>query len=134
MPYHIDPALAMVDFDAMSLTSYSLEPAPQVPTTVGMFSPGIAVDVNLEGGLGRMRGAAPNGDDLFAENVELLTASGLFVNLTGSDREELNMMLGRWRDMNVPLRFLDFGTQAMLMEDESHFVILPSGPRNVRLS
>lgn len=131
MSHNIDPSMATVDFDAVSVTDYTFTRAPEIETTVGMFSPGIHMQVVLNGGLGRI---VVDGRELIVDEVESVEVAGLYSDLSEHDRVELDLLLRRWKDMNLPLRFLDFGDQAMLLEDEGNFVLIPAGPRNVRLS
>lgn len=128
----IDPSRAAIDFDAMSLKSFNMALAPNVRGPQGEpLGAGVKVHVVLTGGLGRMQVAIVG--NRFTDNVESVTADGIFLGLTEEKLEDLKDLLKRWVDWQIPLRYLDFGDRSMILEDSDNFVILPPGMRTIKI-
>lgn len=123
MSYTLDPSAAAVDLDVMTLTHFRvMDPEPN--TTGPLLS------LSLSGGLGRI---TVDGERLVTDQVDKMTVTGQFVSLDDDQRAKLGNLLARWRDWNTPLRFLDFGDRAYVLEDGDHFIVVPGGERHLRL-
>lgn len=128
----IDPSRAAIDFDAMSLAEFKVFKQPKVFGPNGEFlGEGIRVHVVLTGGLGRMQ-VAPIGSR-FTDNVDSVTADGIFLGLTEEKLQDLRDLLKRWVEWQTPLRYLDFGDRSMILEDGDNFIILPPGMRTIKI-
>jgi hypothetical protein len=129
----IDPSKAVVDIDVMDLTSFTLSPAHTSLTADGSLDGepvGLLLEAHLAGGLGRI---TVGERIILTDQVDDIAVTGLFTDLTGNQHAELRDLLEGWATMNTPLRFLDFGDRAMIMEDGTQFIVIPAGPRHVRL-
>lgn len=126
----IDPSNAAVDFDNMTLTGYSIMPNGPVESTQGPVL-SVLLTVNLTGGLGRM---AFNGEQLLTNDIRTVAVSGVFLKNDPTVEDQMRLLLDKWQSWNTPLRFLDFGDKAMLLEDQETFIVLPPGERHVELA
>lgn len=127
---NIDPSAAAVDFDNMTLTGYSIMPNGPVPAAHGPVL-SVMVNVNLSGGLGRIN---INGERLLTDEIDNISVSGVFLQNDPMVEDEIRRLLTKWQDWNTPLRFLDFGDKAMLIEDGDQFIVIPPGERHVQLT
>lgn len=128
----VDPSRAAIDFDAMSLAQFKMFEQPIVHNAAGQFlGPGIRVNVVLTGGIGRMKVSMAG--NRFTDNVESVTAEGVFLGLPDDKLKDLRDLLHRWVDWQTPLRYLDFGDRSMILEDGDNFVILPPGMRTIKI-
>lgn len=127
MSYTIDPSNASVDFDCMTLESYTLsvlQPNNENHT--------VTAELSLTGGLGRIN-IAQMGNQFFTDDDLSAEASGLFPSLTEDQIDEMTLLLEGWRRRNVPLRFLLFSDRAVVLEDGEQFIILPAGNYSVNV-
>lgn len=128
----IDPARAAIDFDAMSLAQFKMFEQPNIKSPTGEpLGSGIRVNVVLTGGLGRMQ--VSNSHARFTDNVDSVTAEGMFFGLSDDKLQDLRDILHKWVDWQTPLRYLDFGDRSMILEDGENFVILPPGMRTIKI-
>lgn len=128
----VDPSRAAIDFDAMSLAQFKMFEQPNVHSASGEFlGSGIRVNVVLTGGIGRMQ--VTNIGARFTDNVDSVTAEGVFLGLSEDKLKDLRDILHKWVDWQTPLRYLDFGDRSMILEDGDNFVILPPGMRTIKI-
>lgn len=123
----LDPSKAIVDIDVTGLTYFSL-----VPHGMGAMPGAWEISLTLAGGLGRIPG--PDGIPVITDKVNHMQISGIYVDLESEHAVMLKGVLERWMVSNMPLRFLDFGEEALLMEDGDNYVTLPPGTRNVNVN
>jgi hypothetical protein len=128
----IDPAKANVDLDVISVADYTLI-APNGSTTYALEnttgSMPVTLHLVLSGGLGRI--TSPDGRTLIVNEVERLSLFSEFPILTPTQRADLNRLLLSWKQQSLPLRFLDFGTHALLLEDKDNLLTIPPGQREL---
>lgn len=128
----VDPSRATIDFDNMSLADFKMFEQPNVRSVSGgSLGAGIRVSVVLTGGLGRMQVSRATAH--FTDNVESVTAEGVFLGLPEDKLNDLRELLHKWVDWQTPLRYLDFGDRSMILEDRDNFVILPPGMRTIKI-
>lgn len=105
---------------------------PNVRSLLGeSMGSGIRVRVVLTGGLGRMQVSRATAH--FTDNVDSVTAEGVFLGLPEDKLKDLRDLLRRWVDWQTPLRYLDFGDRSMILEDRDNFIILPPGMRTIKI-
>jgi hypothetical protein len=122
MGHRIDPSKSIADFDAVSLTNFALI------RIVDETDHNVELYASLRGGFGRIY--LPDiGNQIVEENIKVDIASKF--SLTISDLEKLEILLARWKDISLLLRYLDFGDSAMIIEDGEHFITLPNGNHNI---
>jgi hypothetical protein len=121
MNFRINPSLATIDLDSVTLTTFDLTPSADGSATLS---------ISLTGGLGRL---VIDRKHMLTDAVSEVTISGTFNEITAPQCADITTILNRWAGVNMPLRFLDFGGRAMLMEDEQQYLLLPPGPRHVQL-
>jgi hypothetical protein len=119
-PYQVNPANSSIDIDGMTLDSYSVEKTPESFYQTKLW---------LSGGLGRIF-ISKIGNKLVDQNISV-EAHGLF-QITEEESRELKALLLSWEKVSPPLRFLDFGDRAMLLEDGDKFIVLPKGFRDIK--
>lgn len=128
----IDPSRAAIDFDAMSLQQFKIFEQPNVVGPhLAPLGTGYRVHVVLTGGIGRMQ-VSPVANR-FTDNVDSVTADGVFLALPENKLNDLKDILKRWVDWQTPLRYLDFGDRSMILEDGDNFIILPPGMRTIKI-
>lgn len=127
----IDPSRAAIDFDAMSLSQFKMFEQPNVHLAGEPVGSGIRVNVVLTGGIGRMQ--VSNAGARFTDNVDSVTAEGVFLGLPADKLKDLRELLHKWVDWQTPLRYLEFGDRSMILEDGENFVILPPGMRTIKI-
>jgi hypothetical protein len=128
----VDPSKANVDLDVVTLVDYTImSPTGAVldPTETSEHLMPITLHLFMEDGLGRI--TSPDGRTILINKVGKLTALSPFPELTGTQRGDLNRILHRWKTGSIPLRWLDFGTHAMLLEDGDNLVTMPPGQREL---
>lgn len=123
--YSINPAEAYIDIDMMSLKSFSIGEE----TVVSMSAEdepivGRVINIVLSEGLGRI--LKDDGQQLLIEDVENLEMSSFFADMALEHVEALDRMLRKWVTLNTPLRFLDFGSNSLLLEDGDNCISFPS--------
>jgi hypothetical protein len=122
MGYRIDPSKSIADFDAISLTDFALIRIMEEPEH------NVELYLSLQGGFGRI--FIPDiGNKIVEDNIKVKTSSKF--SLTMEDMNELDSLLIKWKEISPPLRYLDFGNSAMLLEDAEHFINLPNGNHNI---
>ena len=119
--YKINPANASIDIDGMTLDSYELLRDKNTNT--------VKLKVKLSGGLGRIT-IDKIGTRLVDENISI-EAHGIFSIDIKEEIDLFNLVLN-WKDISPPLRFLDFGDRAMLLEDGDKFIVIPRGFRDIQ--
>lgn len=129
--FTVDPSQSVIDLDALSLDGYSIlrSDSARLQDDPELEVPVMAVSVQLSGGLGKITNE--DGSITILDHVSSLELSSDFVGLTLDVATSLGRLLDRWHEANIPLRFLEFGDKAMLVEDENNVVVFPPGPRNV---
>jgi hypothetical protein len=116
----------------MSLAEFKMFEQPNVRSiSGGSLGSGIRVRVVLTGGLGRLQVSRATAH--FTDNVDSVTAEGVFLGLTEDKLKDLRDLLRRWVEWQTPLRYLDFGDRSMILEDRDNFVILPPGMRTIKI-
>lgn len=123
----VDPSQAKVDLDAMSLLEYTLSPSPDDAVAGDVAT--VTASFLLVGGLGRV--TVMDGRSVLVNRVEKLAFSADFPNLTVEQRQQMGLLLSRWQTTGMPLRFLDFISHALLLEDSDNLVIIPAGHRDL---
>lgn len=119
-PFQVNPANASIDIDSITLYKYSTEKVSE-----GSFQ----IKIWLSGGFGRV--FLPKiGHKLVDKNIEI-EAHALF-EIAAADAFQLEELLTDWEKVSPPLRFLDFGDRAMLLEDGDRFIVLPKGFRDIK--
>lgn len=122
MGYRIDPSKSIADFDAISLIDFALIRIIDEPHH------NAELYLSLRGGFGRVY--LPDiGNQIVEENIKVNTSSQF--SLTIADLEKLETLLSEWKDISPPLRYLDFGDSAMIVEDSERFITLPNGNHNI---
>lgn len=121
MSYRIDPSRASIDFDCMTLDSYTLSVSNPHDDTHATTA-----ELNLYGGLGRIS-IEKIGDHFTSDDELSAKASGFFPELTKDQIDEIDILLENWRRRSTPLRFLLFSDRAVILEDSDRFIILPAG-------
>lgn len=124
---YLDPSQAIVDVDVTGLTFYSL--VPQAPDAKDVPPGSWTMSITLAGGIGRVPG--PGGTPVITDKVNHMQISGVYLTLEPEHVGQMTGLLERWMQSNMPLRFLDFGEEALLMEDGQNYITLPPGSRNV---
>lgn len=123
--YSINPAEAYIDIDMMSLKEYSIgeETLTVIP---GFDQPMLGRQINLvlSEGLGRV--ITENGEHKLVEDIESLEMTSFFADMRTEHVEALNRLLEKWVTLNTPLRFLDFRTNSLLLEDGDNCIALPA--------
>lgn len=128
----VDPSRATIDFDAMSLTNFDIFDQPRIYGSSGEFlGSGVRVQVLLTGGLGRMQ-VSPIAAR-FTDNVDSVNADGIFIGIPEDKVDDMERLLKRWVEWQIPLRYLDFGDRSMILEDGDNFIILPPGVRTIKI-
>lgn len=120
-PYQVNPANAAVDIDGMTLDSYDVQR--------DINPENVQVKIKLSGGLGRIS-VSKLGNKLVDKNI-FIEAHGLFT-IGEEEEKQLSVLLKSWKEISPPLRFLDFGDRAMLLEDGDRFIVLPKGFRDIQ--
>lgn len=123
--YSINPAEAYIDIDMMSLKNYSI--GEETLTTIpGFDSPmlGRVIHIELCDGLGRV--ITEEGDHKIIEDIESLEMSSFFADMIPVHVEALDRLLNKWLTLNTPLRFLDFRTNSLLLEDGDNCIAFPA--------
>lgn len=120
-PYQVNPANAAVDIDGMTLDSYDVQR--------DVNPENVQVKIKLSGGLGRIS-VSKLGNKLVDKNI-FIEAHGLFT-IGEEEEKQLSVLLKSWKEISPPLRFLDFGDRAMLLEDGDRFIVLPKGFRDIQ--
>lgn len=120
-PYQVNPANAAVDIDGMTLDSYDVQR--------DVNPENVQVKIKLSGGLGRIS-VSKLGNKLVDKNI-FIEAHGLFT-IGEEEEKQLSVLLKSWNEISPPLRFLDFGDRAMLLEDGDRFIVLPKGFRDIQ--
>lgn len=125
----IDPNDAVIDLDLLTLTEYLFDAALFEGGPLGQPpSDGKAwyfLRMTLTGGFGRV----PVVGDV-ADYGTVTVGSHLLL-----DDDELDFVvsrLRRWRDLSIPLRYLEFGQSALIIEDLTSTLRLPPGSRELR--
>ena len=126
----IDPADAVVDLDVMTLDAF-VETRTDSDPSGRPERADLEVRVRLTGGLGRVAG--PLGQPLLVDEVEALEFVAVWPAVSEEDRSAALGLLARWRDLNIPLRFLDFSAMGLLLEDGTHHLTLPPARRTLTL-
>lgn len=123
--YSVNPSEAYIDIDMMALKDYKIgeETFLSVPDQPEPAS-GRIIEIRLAEGLGRV--LEDDGRQLIIENIENLEMSSFFTGMTVEHITALDRMLRRWKDLNIPLRFLDFGSNSLLLEDGDNCISFPS--------
>lgn len=126
----VDPADAAVDLDVMTLEMFE---ELDTPVVLGDEEAprDLAVRIRLTGGLGRVVG--PLGQPLLIDEVDTLEFTAIWPAVPDSDRGAALALLARWHDLNIPLRFLDFSTLGLLVEDDTHHLTVPPARRSLTL-
>lgn len=125
MSFRIDPMKASVDFDCMTLDSFT------VATYTETQEPQTVATVHLSGGLGRIQ-IKELGSHFTDDNLQVETR-GIFGPLDDAQITEMKELFQRWKDLSTPLRYLMFSEKAVLLEDADHFIIFPPGYRHVNV-
>jgi hypothetical protein len=126
----IDPSRAIVDLDVLTLQSATVRHVgAAVNPVTGGVAEGYVISIRLTGGFGRV--PDQEGRPTMVDRLDELTASGMYFGPTAEELDTLRTLLNKWRDGNLPLRFLDFTDHALLLEDGSNFVTIPAGDRHV---
>lgn len=124
MGYKIDPSKAVVDFDSISLVDYSITETSELSNDKLT----IKVVVFLEGGLGRFY-TKETGHRFIDDHIRV-TAKADF-NLDDAQLKDMKELLSKWKSISPPLRYVDFGDKAIILEDSDTFMVLPKGKRNI---
>lgn len=134
--FSVDPKDAVVDVDVTTLVDYSFESTVGVnpDTSSDDEEPYLiwAMEFVLEGGLGRL--TAPTGEILVFDQLDSLDGESSLPGISERQVDDLKITLDRWKNLSLPLRFLDFGNGSILMEDKQTAIALPPGNRSVRVS
>ncbi len=128
MSYTLDPAKASIDLDGMSLFNYKITILDRPSNDDKKF---INLDIALSGGLGRI--FIDGLGNKFVENEVQASASSIF-NIPESDIKNMDEMLSNWKKVSPPLRYLDFGEEAVILEDSDTFIIMPKGNRELNFN
>jgi hypothetical protein len=128
MSYTLDPAKASIDLDGMSLFNYKITILDRPSNDDKKF---INLDIALSGGLGRV--FIDGLGNKFVENEVQASASSIF-NIPESDIKNMDELLSNWKKVSPPLRYLDFGEKAVILEDSDTFIIMPKGNRELNFN
>jgi hypothetical protein len=122
----VDPSRAEVDLDMVTLIDHILI---DQESETGSFE--IHVQLIFEGGLGLLR--PPNGNIVHVQELTSMQVTSTYPALSGEESDALTRLLGRWQRASMPLRFLDFGDHALLLEDGDNVINLPPGARKLQI-
>jgi hypothetical protein len=128
MSYTLDPSKAFVDIDGMSLYKYNITPLGSKSDEDREF---INVEISLSGGLGRVH--IDGLGNKFVEDEVQIGASSIF-NLTADDITKMAELFLNWQKVSPPLRYLDFGEKAVILEDSDTFIVMPKGNRELNFN
>lgn len=128
MSYTLDPSKAFVDIDGMSLFKYKITPLGSETNDEREF---VNVEIFLSGGLGRVY--IDGIGNKFIENQVQIGASSIF-NLTEADITKMSELFSNWQKVSPPLRYLDFGEKAVVLEDSDTFIVMPKGDRELNFN
>jgi hypothetical protein len=128
MSYTLDPSKAFVDIDGMSLFKYNITPLGDKSDDDREF---VKVEISLSGGLGRVY--IDGLGNKFVEDEVQIGASSIFT-LTDKDIAKMSELFSNWRKVSPPLRYLDFGEKAVVLEDSDTFIVMPKGNRELNFN
>jgi hypothetical protein len=124
MGYTIDPSKAIADFDSISLVNYTITETSELFNNKQT----IKTVVFLEGGLGRVY-TKETGHRFIDDNIRVTAKADFY--LDDSQLEDMKELLSKWKSISPPLRYVDFGDKAIILEDSDTFIVLPKGKRNI---
>lgn len=125
MGYVLDPREALIDIDSTSLIEFTLHPDILDIKKQTL----VEISIKLEGGLGRV--FIDEIGDRFIEDSVTIKAKSILL-LTNNDFENLRNLLESWIRIAPPLRYVDFGDKAVILEDSDRFIIIPKGIRDLK--
>jgi hypothetical protein len=124
MGYNIDPSKAIADFDSISLVNYNITETSELLNDKQT----IKTVIFLEGGLGRVY-TKEYGHRFIDDSIRVTAKADFYLN--DKQLEEMKDLLSKWKSISPPLRYVDFGDKAIILEDSDTFMILPKGKRNI---
>lgn len=125
MGYVLDPREALIDIDSTSLIEFTLHPDILDIKKQTL----VEISIKLEGGLGRV--FIDEIGDRFVEDSVVIKAKSILL-LNNKDFESLRNLLESWIRIAPPLRYVDFGDKAVILEDSDRFIIIPKGIRDLK--